>query len=398
MALALKGKPQINDTVYQKKDLSKTAIELVFSSYNQDGNNSAITGGIGTEELSVYAPSVNLIFDHPKSTVSFSLGADVITSASTDRIDSIVSSASRVDMRTYSQINYSRRLAKSGIEVGIGTGFSIESDYLSIPVRAFMNYAEPSGMRTYQLSLEAFFDDLRWGRLNHDYRRPVTLVYPAELRYQEWYDTHNRYSFNLKAGISQVINKRVLLALYPEFIYQHGLLATPFHRVYFTDGSLKVENFPKDRFRFPISLRANYFMGNRTILKPGVGFYSDNFGIRSAYLEFEGVVKISPKVSLSAFVKGYSQSASEYFQPYGQHNPTAPFYSSDYDLSAFNSLKGGVGLRWAPYRYISKKTLFDEINIRYAYFHRSNDLQAHMITGAFRISKTKEKDKQRRKD
>ncbi len=383
LALALKGKPQAVDTSYQKRDLSRTEIELLFSHYNQDGDHSAVTGGAGTERLNVYAPGFSVGFYSKKNTFVLAGGGDVISSASTDRIDSIASSASVLDMRTHAQFNYIRRLGEKGIEVGIGTGFSIESDYLSIPARAFFNYAEPSGMRTYQASVEIFLDDLRWGRLNDDYRRPVTLIYPAELRYKEWYDVHNRYSYNFKAGITQVINKRLLLGFFPEFIYQQGLLATPFHRVYFKDGDLRVENLPKERYRFPLSFRVNYFAGSRTILKTQYGFYEDNFGILANFIDVEAAVKVSPVITFSPFVHLYSQSGSDYFNPYGQHDPLEVFYSSDYDLSRFNSLRAGLGFRWAPGDYISKRNLFNEVNLRYAYFLRSDELAAHMVTASF---------------
>jgi hypothetical protein len=387
LALALKGKPQAVDTTYQKRDLSRTEIELLFSQYHQDGDHSAVTGGKGTENLNVYAPGFSVGFYNDKNAFVLAAGGDVISSASTDMIDSIPSSASVLDIRTHARFNYSRKVGKNGIEVGVGTGFSIESDYLSIPVRAFLNYAEPSGMRTYQASVEAFFDDLRWGRLNDDYRKPVTLIYPAELRYQEWYDVHNRYSYNFKTGITQVINKRLLAGFFPEFIYQQGLLATPFHRVYFTDGDLRVENLPKQRYRFPLSLRVNYFAGSRTILKAQYGFYRDNFGILANFIELESGVKVTPMITLSPFIHLYSQSASDYFSPYGQHDPLEEYYSSDYDLSGFNALKAGLGFRWAPGNYFSKRNLFNELNLRYSYFVRSDNLASHILTASFSFTR-----------
>ena len=179
----------------------------------------------------------------------------------------------------------------------------------------------------------------------------------------------------------------MIAAIYPEIIYQHGLLATPFHRVYFLDQSLKVENLPKDRIRVPISLKFNYFAGNRSIIKPAIGFYTDNFGIVSTYIELEGVVKINPVLSLSAFAKGYHQSASMYFQVYGQHNPADTYYTSDYDLSKFSSIKTGVSIRWAPYKFMSKKSMFDALNFRYSFFMRTNQLKAHMFTLSFFVSR-----------
>ena len=90
---------QVKDSAIQK--INKTAIELVYNHYLQDGNNSAVTGGVGTEELTVYGPSINIKNTYSKSNLSFNLGADIISSASTDNIDFVVSSASAKDARVF---------------------------------------------------------------------------------------------------------------------------------------------------------------------------------------------------------------------------------------------------------------------------------------------------------
>ena len=89
----------IKDTVQRK--VNRTDIELVYKHYLQDGNNSAVTGGIGTEKLMVYGPELSLKSEFKKNTISLNLGTDIISSASTDKIDFVVSSASKVDKRTY---------------------------------------------------------------------------------------------------------------------------------------------------------------------------------------------------------------------------------------------------------------------------------------------------------
>ncbi len=302
-------------------------------------------------------------------------------------IDARVSSASRTDMRSYANINYSRKLKKSDVILGLGTGFSLESDYLSFPFRLSVDFTEPSGVRQYEVSFQAYFDDLRWGRLNPDYRRPVGLVYPAELRYKEWYDVYKRYSYNLKFGFIQVINKRMNIGIFPELIYQQGLLATPFHRVYFTNDSARVENFPKERWRFPLGVRVNYFAGSITILKAMAGFYKDNFGITSGNFDLEAAFRIKPQFTLAPFIRIYSQTASTYFGSYGNHDPTDIYYTSDYDLSQFQSFKAGIVFRYVPLNYIGKSSVFQELSLRYAFFKRSNKLSAHMVTMAIRFSR-----------
>jgi len=388
---ALSTQSQTNDSAYQKRVLPETEIELFFSHYNQDGDHSAVTGGTSTEELQVYAPGFNLTHSSGLNIYSIEGGVDVISSASTDMIDANISSASRVDLRNHANVNYSRQLEKSGLVLGAGTGFSMESDYLSFPVRFSVDYSELSNMRQYQLIFQAFFDDLRWGRLNPDYRRPVTLVYPKELRYKEWYDVHNRYSYNLKFGFMQVVNQRMVVGFYPELTYQKGLLATSFHRVYFTNDSVRVENFPKERWRFPLNLRVNYFAGSIMILKVMAGFYRDNFGITSGTFDLEAAIKIQPQFTLSPFIRIYSQTASHYFRSFGLHDPEENYYTSDYDLSKFQSFKTGIAFRYIPYKYFGKRNIFNEINLRYAFFHRTDRLAAHIITIAFYFSRENKK-------
>ncbi len=134
----LKAKAQTSDSTYQKSTVSKTDIEVVYSHYIQDGHNSAVTGGIGTEKMTVYSPSVRIAHTFKEfNTIRFVGGADVISSASVDNIDFVMSSASRRDTRSYGTLNYQRQLKKKDIRLGIGSGFSIESDYMSIPFFAF---------------------------------------------------------------------------------------------------------------------------------------------------------------------------------------------------------------------------------------------------------------------
>ena len=72
-------------------DIKKTDIELLYNHYVQDGSNSAVTGGIGTEKLIVYAPAIKVSHKSKQNIFSLNAGADIISSASTDNIDFIVS-------------------------------------------------------------------------------------------------------------------------------------------------------------------------------------------------------------------------------------------------------------------------------------------------------------------
>jgi hypothetical protein len=385
-----KARAQTPDSSGQKYTVSKTDVELVYSHYLQDGHNSAVTGGKGTEKLTVYSPSVRLTHTYKEyNTIHFVGGVDVISSASVDNIDFVMSSASKRDMRSYGTLNYQRQMKKKDLKLGIGSGFSIESDYMSVPVFLSAEYTNPSKTRSFSADFQAYFDDLRWGRLDPDYYHAVKLIYPVELRYKKWFDNYRRYSYNVKLGFTQIINPRLLLGIFPEFAYQKGLLSTPFHRVYFNDDSLKVEKLPAERFKFPLSLRLHYFMGSRTILKLNYGFYWDSFDISGNSVELEAAVKLSPQWTLTPFFRFYNQAGSEYFKPYKQHLISEQYYTSDYDLSSFQSYKQGLNIRFLPSQYLSRRISFDEVNLRYTYFHRSNGLNAHIVTLALRFGREK---------
>ena len=184
-----------------------------------------------------------------------------------------------------------------------------------------------------------------------------------------------------------MINRRLVIGIFPEPAYQKGLLSTPFHRVYFKDTKVRVERLPGDRLKIPVGLRMNYFHGNNTILKLNYGYYWDSFGILASSFELEAAIKASPKWTLSPGFRFYHQSASKYFEAYRRHSQTETFYTSDYDLSNFQSYKIGLNLRYLPSRMILGGTFLSELNLRYSYFYRSNGLMAHMATFSIHIDR-----------
>src|SRR5215831_18363757 len=74
-------------TVYQPKKLAIEEVNLVSSLYGQDGNHSAVTGGIGTEKVTDFANGLELKLvgqdaTAHKHTLDLALGIDHHTSAS----------------------------------------------------------------------------------------------------------------------------------------------------------------------------------------------------------------------------------------------------------------------------------------------------------------------------
>src|SRR5688572_17279103 len=119
-------------TQHKSKKLQLEEIDFVSGYYKQDGNNSAVTGGIGTEKLTDFTNSIELkLFSYDKkqrkNQFRVELGIDHYTSASSDKIDpKTISSASTDDTRLYPTLAWSRENEKKGTSFGITASHSRE--------------------------------------------------------------------------------------------------------------------------------------------------------------------------------------------------------------------------------------------------------------------------------
>jgi hypothetical protein len=391
-----------NDNQWLKKTaLTNVEVNILGSYYTQDGNHSAVTGGFGTEELTDITPAVvvKIPIDSTRQW-TFDGGADFITSASTDNIDYEVTGDSRKDLRYHLNTTYTKRLSSARLTYSFSGGFSKEYDVFSKSIGASITKESRTGNTQISFNGQAFFD--AW-----------SLFYPIEFRDAGANDEDpqghdNRNSYNFGVVFSQVLSKRLQVSVSTEIVLQQGLLSTPFHRVFFNDGInvdglstldilrsdklRKIENLPHSRTRIPVGLRVNYYVTDLVVFRGYYRYYSDDFDISAHTFSLELPVKISPFVTIIPFYRYHTQTGSKYFKPFGQHDLNGEFFSSDYDQSAFNSHKYGMGVRYSPLDDIgifktpfSKKarnkfTHLTAIELRYAYYDRSDGLSAAIIS------------------
>lgn len=363
-----------SQSTYQMRGNDK-AIDVNFltSYYHQDGNNSAVQGGVGNEELIDAANIlvVNVPLDSIRS-ISVTVGADFYSSASTDMIDANLSSASIKDLRAYASLGYQQKNLKRGTTFGIRGGISNEYDYISF--NGGLSFAKEfnEGNTELNLQAQAFID--KW--------RPY---FPAELRRTVSIPTEKRNSFNFSASFSQVLTKRLQIALSGEVIYMDGLLSTPFHRVYFSDTTLPdIERLPSTRLKIPLSVRLNYFASEYFVIRSYYRFYSDDFGIQGHTASLEIPIKLSQSLSVSPFVRYHTQQGSKYFAPFKEHLSTEAYYTSDYDLSTLSSKKVGLAIGYHPVfglangKFLSRNIAFKAIELRLGYYTRDTGLNSYI--------------------
>ncbi len=362
-------------SAYKPRKLTFEEANIVSSYYHQDGNNSAVTGGIGTEKLTDIANTFSLKLKrydkkNRKHTLDMELGVDHYTSASSDKIDpATISSASSSDNRFYPSINWKRDNEEKGTVIGAGASGSFEYDYTSIG--ANVNFSKKILNKSGELSasVQAFLDQ-------------VTIIRPVELRNGQGKTngTSPRNSYSVSLGYSQIINQRLQVEFLLDLVQQKGFLGLPFHRIYFLNSTESVENLPGARFKLPVGFRANYFAGDRVIIRSYYRYYQDDWGVKAHTFNLETPIKITPFVSVSPFYRFYAQQATKYFAPYKAHKVNETYYTSNYDLSTFNSNFFGAGIRLAPPENIFGINHLSTLELRFGHYSKNIGMQSNIVS------------------
>ena len=164
-----------DSALYKSQKLTFEEANLISSYYHQDGNNSAVTGGIGTEKLSDFATTIDVKlsrydFRKRKHTITGELGIDVYSSASSDKIDpSTVTSASYSDNRIYPSIGYAITNEEKGSTVSVVGSISTEYDYFSAGLGLGWSKLSKDRNREVSIKAQVFLDT--W-----------SVILPIELR------------------------------------------------------------------------------------------------------------------------------------------------------------------------------------------------------------------------
>lgn len=364
------------DSLYKKRKLTFEEANLISSYYSQRGDNAAVTGGIGSQKLTDIANTFDIKYSkydrkNRKHTFTGEIGVDHYTSASSDKVDpATISSASAADTRFYPSINWSVENLKKNT-YGAGISFSVETDYVSFGANLNAALKNKKG-GTLLVSLKG-------------YRDRLLLIHPIELRADPSDGKYgkggaNRNTINGGLSWAQVINERFQVLIAGEVTYQQGYLGLPFHRVYFKDNSVHIENLPSTRLKIPLGFRANYFAGDKLVIRTWYRYYRDDWGIHSNAFQLEPSVKVTPFFSIAPFYRYYQQSAADYFQPFRQHTAADLFFTSNYDLSRFSSDFFGAGLRVAPPGGILNISRFNSLEIRYGHYQKRDGFRADIVS------------------
>ena len=412
LGLPFLGFSQGNAQEYIKKVLETPEVELLYSYYNQDGNNAAVTGGEGTEKLSDMTPTIIVSIPFGENDVlTVDAGLSAYTSASSSNINPFdgntpaspwveSSGPSRSDVLSYFHPTYAHssvdrnEIVSGSVSVsneydyssfGFGGGytrlFNEKNSEIGISTQVFLDSYRPQ----YPIELrEGFFDNRITG--NGTYA-PISNPF-SQLK---------RNSYSVSLNFSQIITKKLQFSVSLDGVFQEGLLSTPHQRVYFGDRSDffiedfqladDVERLPFYRFKLPIGGRLSYAVNDRVTVRAYVRYYYDNWGLTSYTGNIEIPIKVSDKFTVFPMYRYYTQTASYYFYPKEVALSTNRYYTSDYDLSSFDANQFGFGISYKDIFAQSKiwKLGLKSINLRYNHYERSTGLKANIAALGFKF-------------
>lgn len=448
---------QDSTKIYKKRVLETAEVDIISSFYAQDGDNAAVTGGIGTEKLTDLATSITIsipLNDDDVFTLDGTISAYSSASSSNTNpfggdddddegnysanavsfgspwIES--SGASKSDVWVNGDIGYSHSSDDRNSVVGANINFAKEYDYTSFglggsfaklfnekntEISAKANVYIDSWQPVYPVELITYIE--RNQNLNAGFFNGINIYNQNGITIDKngttvWsplksslIDTKSRNTYSLSLGFSQILSKRAQFSVFLDLVQQNGWLANPMQRVYFTDRANyyignptsipnytstsnkdvfqladDIERMPQTRFKVPIGLRFNYYINELVTIRTYYRYYYDDWGITSHTASIELPVKISDKFTLYPTYRYYIQTAADYFAPYEQLFSTDEFYTSDYDLSKFDSNQFGFGISYTDIFTKGKiwKLGLKNVDLKYSSYKRNTGLTAGIIS------------------
>ncbi|MGL2985997.1 DUF3570 domain-containing protein [Flavobacterium sp. RSSA_27] len=417
---------QENDSTvvgFKKRVLETTEVDFLLSYYKQDGIHSAVSGGSGTENLTdVTAAIVVAMPLSDDEVLTADVGISAYSSASSSNINPFDSNtpnpwqsssgASQSDQLTSLALSYSASSDDRNTIWNAHVSASVEYDYSSIGFGGGITKEFNDNNTEVSLSASAYLDtwkpiypkelkdfknngdNLNGGIFDYFTITGNTAYNPSQF---EFHKDKKRNSYSVSLSLSQVITKKLQASVFLDVLQQQGLLSTPYQRVYFKDVAASfinnfqlandIERLPDSRFKLPIGARLHYYINERFVLRTYYRFYSDNWGIQSHTASIELPIKLTDRFTVFPMYRYYTQTASDYFAPINTHLSTDQYYTSDYDLSAFDANQYGFGVNYTD--IFTKANIWKfglkNIDFRYNHYDRSDGLKADIASLGFKF-------------
>jgi hypothetical protein len=384
---------------YKKRVLETSEIAILSSYYSQDGDNAAVSGGLGSEELTDATAAIIISIPlNADDVLVIDAGISAYTSASSSNVnpfdgnepaDPFVASSGQSSSDLWGSLvtSYSHSSDDRNNIWSAKASFALEYDYSSIGFGG--SFTKLFNEKNTELSANAnvYLDTWR-------------IIYPIEFRPIELsgidpLNEKNRNSYAVGFNFSQILTKRAQFSLSLDLVQQDGLLSTPFQRVYFADkNDIFADNFqiaddierlPDSRFKTAFGGRFNYYINEIFVVRTYYRYYSDNWGIDSHTVSVEVPIKLGDKFTVYPSYRFYNQTASDYFYANNEALSTDEFYTSDFDLSEYDANQFGFGVTYTDIftKFRVAGVGLKSIDLKFNTYKRNTGLQSSIISAGF---------------
>lgn len=283
---------ETNQAAYKKRVLETAEVDFLTSYYTQQGDNASVTGGIGTEKLSDFTPTIVISIPlNSDDVLTIDAGISTYTSASSSNLNPFdisgasrgggndddddddddggnnagnvigspwvaSSGASKQDTWGNLNIDYSHSSDDRNTVWNADVSLATEYDYFSLGfggglVKQFNEKNTTLGISTkiyldqwmpkYPTELDSYVEVN--GNLNQGFFKGITILDQNGDASTNWrpvsgfglIDNKSRNSYSLSFSFSQILNKNSQFSLFFDLVQQKGWLANPMQRVYFAD-------------------------------------------------------------------------------------------------------------------------------------------------------------------
>ncbi|WP_439482628.1 DUF3570 domain-containing protein [Cyclobacterium plantarum] len=294
--LALAQNDKDSTSVFKKRVLESVEMDILTSFYAQDGKNAAVTGGIGTEELTDLATDIHISIPlNDDDVLRINGTVSAYTSASSSNLNpfsgasrgqdedddeddddhedkgmengentgtpwAASSGASRKDTWAAVNASYSHSSEDRNSIYSANLNFANEYDYTSFG--AGVGFVRLFNQKNSELSLNTAIYLDTWrpeypteiktyikenGDLNADFFEGVTILNENgtainKFSVDAWrpfktslVENNKRNTYTFSIGFLQILSKTTQFSVFSDITYQTGWLSNPMQRVYFAD-------------------------------------------------------------------------------------------------------------------------------------------------------------------
>ena len=272
------------------------------------------------------------------------------------------------DTRAQASVQWTQPVFQNNT-LSIGSHFSKETDYLSVGANA--NWAIDFNQKNTTLSLgvASSYDQVKPLGGIHD---PLTLKFTniAPTNFGGYEDgegdgidyndsqvipadggiiaaSDNKTNNDLLLGLTQVINKRMLVQFNYSYTAVSGYMNDPYKILSVINNNgvtqeYRYENRPSNRTKQAFFIQSKYHFSNG-VMGLSYRYMSDDWKIKSSTLDFHYHQNLIHGFYIEPHIRFYTQTAADFYQPFLNNNDAVPqFASADYRLGALDSYTVGI--------------------------------------------------------